>query len=1255
MSVKWTKEQQSVIDTRGKNILVSAAAGSGKTAVLVARILAMVTDGTHPIDIDRLLVVTFTNAAAAEMRQRIGDALEERAEAEPENEHLQRQLVLIHNAKITTIHSFCLQVLRSHFHTVGIDPAFRVADEGEVLLLKQDVLGETLEEAYETSEEGGEFRTLLEQFTPGRDDRAVGDAVLALYHFSLGQPWPDEWLKQCADAYGKACPESMGDPAWLAYAAEDTHRVLADVREQICKALRIAKEPDGPYPYAKALQDDLEMVEALCRAEDYEGLAQAFAQSGTYTRLSTKKDPAISEEKKQRVQEIRSQVKEDLAKIRVCYFYDRPEILREEFRESGVIVRELTRLTERFSTKLAEKKAEKNLLDFSDLEHLALQVLVEHRDKETLPTAAAREYAEQFEEILIDEYQDSNLVQEILLNSVSGKGRGKSNRFMVGDVKQSIYRFRLARPELFLEKYHTYRTAGEQSCRIDLHKNFRSRQSVLGSVNYIFRQIMTENPGGIVYDKDAALYAGAEFEEKPDTEEAAEETTELWLMEADGPEKQEAEARMVGERIRRMVGTTLVWDPKWKNAGLQEKSGETSDKTSGGYRPAQYRDIVILLRTVSGWADTFGAVLTDMGIPCFTGSQKGYFSAAEVRVVLAYLEVLDNPVQDIPLASVLRSPIGGLTDEELAQIRSASQQRQFYDCCEEYRADGMDTALREKLERFFEMTERLRRKAAYTPVHLLLWEILDVTGYGEYAAALPGGSQRKANLDMLIEKAIAYESTSYRGLYHFVRYIENLKRYEVDYGEANVGSESDNTVRIMSIHKSKGLEFPIVIVSGMGKQFNESDIRSKLALHPEFGIGCDYVDTELRVRRPNLLKKVIQKATASENMGEELRVLYVAMTRAKEKLILTGTVSDAADKLEKWSACAHTEKVQLSYARLMSASTYLDWVVPAVLRHPDGAKLAACPGTGVQMQEVEVCKDLLSKPDEEGERTEAEELRNAFTAHYACSVQTMQDLVWDHLQSSRDDFKRLQALLENGPEGGTDASVSTYLETVFAAAYPYALEQGIAGKVFVSELKKQSQIPDEPEAEELYPAETVVPLIPGFKEREDIPQGAARGTAYHTVMENLDFHKKEHLERWLEELVDCGKMTRNEAAAVRLWDIRRFLESEVGKRMERAALLGTLHREQPFVLGVPANTIRAEWSEKETVLVQGIIDAWFVEEDGKIVVLDYKTDRMSDMKTLEERYHVQLAFYALALQRLTGREVKEQILYSFCLGREWRI
>lgn len=1226
MAVKWTQEQQRVIDTRDCDILVSAAAGSGKTAVLVARILSIITDKEKPVDIDRLLVVTFTNAAAGEMRERIREALERRAEEEPDNIHLQRQLVLVHNAKITTIHSFCLNVLRNHFQIAGIDPAFRIADTGEITLLEQETVHETVAEAYENA--GESFHEFVEGFATGKSDQIIENTVLSIYHYALGQPWPKEWLESCCRMYPrldfksedvglddtylnseiiggcenesvqKEVPDEFGENSeqWIAYIEEDTEKILADADAQIRRAIGICEEPDGPYPYLKALQDDLRILEKLRSASTYEEYAQAFECMPSYTMLGRKKDESIAEEKKLLVQELRAGVKDAIASLHQQYYFDKMKVLRKEYAKSGEYIRELVKLTEAFMERLAARKAEKNILDFGDLEHFALRTLVKQQDGKTTPTAAAEEYAEMFEEIMIDEYQDSNLVQELILKSVSGRRRGEHNLFMVGDVKQSIYRFRLARPELFMEKYRTYKNEDDStSCRIDLHKNFRSREQVLGSVNYLFRQIMTEGLGGIEYDSDAALYPGAVFEKRPQGEAFLE--TEFLLLDAQTQTKQETEARLIGRRIREIVGKE-----------------EVLDKETGAYRPAKYGDIVILLRTVSGWSETFGEILGDMGIPCFTGSQKGYFSAAEVRTVLAYLQILDNPVQDIPLASVLRSAIGGLTDEELAVIRSSFKERHFYDCVQAYRVYGDNKELCGKLDRFFEVFDRLRTKCAHTPVHLLIWEMLEMTGYGAYAQALPAGSQRKANLDMLIEKAISYESTSYRGLYHFVRYIENLKKYEVDYGEANAGTEADNTVRIMSIHKSKGLEFPIVFVSGLGKQFNESDVRSKVVMHPEFGLACDCVDTKLRTRQPSILKKTIQKKTAAENLGEELRVLYVALTRAKEKLILTGCVSDAQSKLNRWQTASLYEGEALTYSDLTSASTYLDWIVPALLHKMKN---------GVLPEESHFSMQLLCEEEEAVQET------------------------WQR----SDEAIRLAQLMNLPVQECFDEETRVYLDSVFEAVYPYEADAQIVGKLSVSELKKLSYVPEEEDAQEMYRPETVIPLLPEFREKKQTLHGAKRGTAYHTFMENLDYSKKDELEIQLEELISCGKMSEEEGKTLCLNDIRTFLETESGKRMERAALSGCLRRERPFVLGIPADHIREEWNPQETVLVQGIIDAYFI-EDGQITVLDYKTDRVMSSEELVMRYRAQLDYYALALERLTGCHIKDKIIYSFHLGED---
>ncbi len=1227
MTQTWTKEQEQAIRGRGKDMLVSAAAGSGKTAVLVERIINKITDEEHPADIDRLLVVTFTKAAASEMRSRIRDELQERAQNDPENERLQRQLVLVHNAKITTIDSFCQQVLRSHFQAVGIDPSFRVADEGEAQLLEQDVVKEIVNEAYEQDAGEGPFTEFLEQFATGRDDSEVEGMILKLYRYALGEPYPERWLQSCREMYEGPADWKEDAPVWMDYLVKDTALRLKGVREKLEEAWELTQESDGPSSYAKAIQADLELTERLMTGSSYETYSEQFRQMGGFTSFTGSRDARVSAEKRERVSQLRADCKAELTALKNAYFYEEPGILQENYQKSGVVVRVLTELTEAFMARLSEKKAEKNILDFSDLEHLTLRAL-ENPD-------VAGEYAETFEEVMTDEYQDINLVQEMILQRVSGRRCGAHNRFMVGDVKQSIYRFRLARPELFMEKYHEYPPAAEaareeqdtDSCRIDLHQNFRSRTQVLDTVNGMFVQLMTEPLGGIAYDEDAALYPGAAYPdgEMPRAPESAVETpramdaasdsdpyrTELLLMDGSAKDEdddssgnsREEEARMVGKRILEIVGTLPV---------LDQKSGEL--------RPARYGDIVLLFRAVSGWTEIFGEVFADMGIPCYTGSQKGYFSAAEVRVVLSYLQILDNPLQDIPLAAVLRSAIGKLTDEELAQIRIAGKAdgaESFYDCCRNYAGRYSDTT-REKLDAFFAVYDDLRAKSEHTPVHQLLWELMDVTGYGDYAASLPAGRQRKANLDMLVEKAIAYEATSYRGLYHFVRYIENLQKYEVDYGEANTLGEAEDTVRMLSIHKSKGLEFPIVFVCGLGKKFNKNDVQGRIVMHSEWGIACDCIqkkdETGPRMQQATLLKKAIQQKLLAETLGEELRILYVAMTRAKEKLILTGSVQNYEKRFPEWEAVSASGNGEaFSYSRLISANTYLDWVVPAFLQVMEEGDLKVCTASGN---------------------------RSSVRAMQESGLPALEELV--HLDPSRCRSERAGA----------------YLEEVFSETPYPASDQKIPGKLTVSELKKQSrQAEDEPETQELYPEETVVPLIPKFRtsENRSAMDAASRGTLYHKFLENLDFSDERGLRFQLEELVDCGKISRDEAPAIRLEDFEAFLHSEIGYRMKQAALEGKLYREQPFVLGVPAEEIYGkETASREMILVQGIIDAFF-EEDGQITVVDYKTDRVGDGQVLLDRYRVQLEYYAKALRRLKGMPVGDAVIYSFCLRKEFHL
>ena len=1215
MGVSWTKEQKRVIDLRGCNILVSAAAGSGKTAVLVERIITMLTAKERPVSVDELLIVTFTEAAAAEMKERIRRAIEKELLSRPEDEHLMRQATLIHNARITTIHSFCLSVIRDHFHVIDLDPGFRIGEEGELKLLRHDVMGELLEDFYSWGEP--EFLDFVTAYGTGRDDGKVEELVLKIYEFSRSYPDADGWLSSCVDAYRASSREEFEESFLAGLIRENARRYLEDAYALTEQGLMVCMEPDGPAAYEAALLDDQQMIGRLLAAETFGELSERM-RGIAFARLAANRDKTVSEEKVSFVKAVRDEVKGLVGDVSSQYFYEDMDGMLEDLALCEPKMEVLAKLTAEFGKRFEAKKREREIIDFSDMEQYALRILTERRDGGLVPSAVAREYQQQFLEIMIDEYQDSNFLQEAILTSISGVSQERYNIFMVGDVKQSIYRFRLSRPELFMEKFDSYSLESGERQRIDLHKNFRSRSEVLESANYIFRQIMTKPLGGIAYDDGAALYAGADYPEAAagyggeceDAAETASPVTEVLVIDGDtdgetkgAATEREIEARAIAGRIREL-----------------KRSHQVVDKETGKFRPVRYSDIVILTRSVKGFADVFTEVLNREGIPAFAGTREGYFKTQEIGVLLDYLRVLDNAYQDIPLAAVLASSFGGVTELELARVKSAYKEMPFYRAVFAYREEGEDEGLRDKLERCLGQRERLRRRVPYTPVPELLRRIFADTGYGEFVSSMPGGQQRQANLEMLLEKAKAFESTSYRGLFHFVRYIEQLQKYDVDYGEAALEDEQSDTVRVMTIHKSKGLEFPVVFVSGLGKRFNMQDARSSVVLHAGLGVGLDAVDTGRRTKSPSIVKKVIQKEEALDALGEELRVLYVALTRAKEKLILTGTISNLEKKMENYGMVRNQEAEQLSFGRLSKASAYWDWLLPSLAR--------LTPEIPVRVR-----------------------------------VLGFEDIVKEEVEEETAGRITRAALEQWDADRVYDGEVREHLETQFGYCYPYADSRVKKLKFTVSELKKRVHFletfgegADEAGAygEVMYEEPEVVPLIPRFLQGEAELTGASRGTAYHRLLELLDFRKeyteevlKEDMERFRKE----GKISGEMADAIRPADIIGFLFCPSGRRMKACALNGTLKKEQPFVLGVDAREIYPKEQEGEEILVQGIIDVYFEEPDG-LVVLDYKTDRVRDAGELKERYHAQLDYYARALERMTGRRVKEKIIYSFALKEE---
>lgn len=1273
MGMKFTPEQQRVIELHNSNILVSAAAGSGKTAVLVERIIRMICDGEHPADIDRLLIVTFTNAAAAEMRERIAAGITARLEADPGNEHIQKQSALLHNAQITTIDSFSLFLIRNHFNEIGLDPDFRVADEGEIKLLQQEVLAQLLEDAYAgqfVPEAPEQFHACVEYFCPGGRESVLEQHILNLSRYAGSFPWPAEWLEERKNDYAAGDMEALVHSDYGQYLTERVNRTVEGCLEKLQEVKRLCELPDGPYMYGELTDAEIEQLERLTSCKDLEEQA-AKVPAVTFARLPSKKDDSVDPAKRELAKAIRNSVKDTLSDLSESYFKTPLELAVEQGKACREPLRMLLDLVLEFDRRLLAAKQERHLIDFSDMEHYALQILLKREKVEEsggtgtdrtetkyriVPSDVAMEYRQYFQEILIDEYQDSNLVQEYLLSAISGEEEGRYNRFMVGDVKQSIYKFRLARPELFLEKYDIYQETGDL-CRIDLAKNFRSRIQVVDAVNGVFSRIMSREIGGIAYDDKAALYPGAVYPAQEDPAYGS----ELLLIRK--PEKGEREESGIGEQHAEGVGVLVDYDNVRQLEALAiatrikqlKGSLQVMEKSTGELRPVRYSDMVILLRTTSGWDEEFKKILEQQGIPVYITSKTGYFGALEVQELLQFLRVLDNPRQDIPLFGVMQSVFGGFTQEEIAQIRSGGEghsrkRMTLYEALKEVAQSGRtveegeeisagesageEAELSQKADTFLQRIGHYRDLTPFTSIRDLLQRILDDYDYLNYVTALPTGSKRRANVEMLLTKASAFEKTSYFGLFHFIRYMEQLEKYDVDYGEADTLDENADVVRIMSIHKSKGLEFPVVFVSGLSKRFNMQDANQSLIVDMDLGVAVDYVDSVRRIKNKTLRRAVLSAKMKEDNLAEELRVLYVALTRAREKLILTSVLEKAE---EKWELSQMTGQEKLTYLDFCEAGSYMDFLLPIL------------PKTGIAVKTLRT-EDLAA--EELGEQLRMGDRREQLRL-IACG----------------------ETPLTGDPEENERKLM--HLRERFAYQYPHPGLQKLYTKTTVSELKIAAMAEKDEAAFHTFEEKGVVPYIPGFRREQEKVSGAVRGNAFHRVMELLDFmyvfvesglfekcpgdyetyrkrldaeRLKNRLEEFLQRETISLRLTEEYAKAVSLPKILNFLEQELAYRMWRAQEQGLLYREQPFVLGIDAKRLDPDLPEGEKVLIQGIIDVFFI-EDGEIVLLDYKTDVIDSLEALWNRYNVQIQYYEEALTKLMQMPVKERILYSFYLEK----
>ncbi|MDU5141452.1 MAG: helicase-exonuclease AddAB subunit AddA [Paenibacillus dendritiformis] len=1254
----WTEEQWQAIVDGGENILVAAAAGSGKTAVLVERIIRRISDEAAMLHVDQLLVATFTKAAAAEMRERIRLALERKLEANPDSEHLRRQLALLNRASITTLHSFCLEVIQRHFQAVQLDPAFRVANETEIELLRQDVLEELFEERYASKDPA--FARMVDWFSGERNDEAAFRLVHRLYDFSRSHPWPEDWLDSMTASFGPADIAELGRSPWADSIMAAARLTLNGIVELLRQAIALTTAPGGPEPYRAALEQELAGAAALADAASsvpWERMHESFGLL-SFGRLAACRGDQYDKELQEQVKRLRDQAKKRLQQVRDELFRRTPEQFLQELHSIRPVLEALTSVVREFGDRFEAAKRAKGWLDFADLEHYCLRILRDPSStpERPVPSAAALLYQEQFAEILLDEYQDTNMVQEAIVDLITRPGRG--NRFMVGDVKQSIYRFRLAEPGLFQSKYVSYGKKGRgQGIRIDLARNFRSREGIVDTVNMVFRQIMNADVAELTYDSAAELVCGASY---PSAEEIAAESrrgreefgmpyfaTELLLIdkgvpapadeaaeEEDGETERAAwdaaeletarlEARAIASRIRRMTGDE------------GEPAYLVYDKDQKRMRPVTYRDMVILLRATQAWAPLMMEELRREGIPAYAEFSTGYFTATEVEIVLSLLRVIDNPQQDIPLAAVLRSPIVGLKEEELARIRLYGRGKPFY-CAvmEAARAEaepgspsaappqielelprsadeGADTALRQgrgdwqaKLNRFLERLEQWRNAARQGRLSELIWRVYRETGYYEWVGGLAGGLQRQANLRALYDRARQYESSSIRGLFRFLRFIDRMRDTGGDLGTARALGEREDVVRIMTIHKSKGLEFPVVIVAGLSKRFNQQDLNASFLMHKQLGFGPKYVDEEKRVAYPTLPNLAIRRQMRLELLAEEQRVLYVALTRPKEKLILIGTVQDAEKSIRKWGEALDAERLLLPDYLVAEARSYLDWIGPALIRHPAAAewrRYAGLPNRNgecllddpsrwqlaiVPASVIAAGERLADMPEDEERVARLKALRRLETGD-AIPRSAWAEVIGERLswrdphrivtllpsKTSVTEMKRLAASDDWPPEDWIGDPAGPGEGAVEMAADPAGREfaETAAGAGVNEPAAEPEEAGGDQQANGPYadPSRTLYLRRPRFMERRGITP-VERGTAYHLLMQHLPLDRRltaDEVNQTLDDLAARLIMTRMQADALDAESVAAFFDSEVGRQLAEASWV---KRELPFSYGLTA-------------------------------------------------------------------------------------
>lgn len=1191
MANKWTNEQLSAITQKGNNILVAAAAGSGKTTVLVERIIRKIINDN--VDIDKILVVTFTNAAASEMRERILTALYKQIDEDPLNKRLRKQIVLLNKASICTIDAFCLDIIRNNFFEIGASSNFRIADNTELELLKQEAIEETFEELY--LENDDEFNKLIELYAGYKDDENLKNIILKIHNYIQSAPFPEDWLEEQIEKFNMSNIEDFSQTEWGKI-------ILKNFRDEVLNSIQILESSKHQLDmitelskFSLVVADDINQLKFLEQNWDNWERAHEIANNLKFKTWPT--DKKVVSNLKEETKKARDNVKKRISKaVSQTFIYNTEEAV-EDINAMYPILKKIKDVTLKFMEKFSEKKSNKNIMDFSDIEHYALKILLK-KDENGIyqKTEVAKKYEEKFNEIAIDEYQDSNLVQEYILTSISNE----KNIFMVGDVKQSIYRFRQAKPELFLDKYQKYGLEpNEYGQKIKLFKNFRSRENILDTTNLIFSDIMSADFGEIEYDESEYLNLGATYEEPTENVEFAGKT-ELDIIDLkkeeneDGEEieednsselleKTEIEAKFVANRIQKLIKSKYqVYDRKT------------------GYRDITYKDIVILLRATSNTANVFEKELLNLNIPVFSDQAENYLESIEIRTITSLLKIIDNPYRDIPLVTVMRSIIGDFTDNELIEIRLTQNEGYFYDSLKEAKASPkIDGKLKEKVINFLDKLNKWREEERYLPLNEFIQKIYEETDYYNYVRLMPNGQVRKANLKMLLDRAKDYEKISFKGLFNFIRYLEKVKSSNSDLSSAKVIGENENVVRIMSIHKSKGLEFPVAIISRTDKKFNQKDLNESILLHQDIGFGMQYINYDRKIEYTTATKEAIKIKTKEESIAEEMRILYVALTRAKEKLIITGVENDFTKSIEQKKELLEIyekENDKINHLVLKKYLSYLEWIELVYLNHQDIEN---------QITLNKIAKKDVLKAEENQEEQEKKNIE----------------------LPEKIDYEKINEILN--------------------WQYKYKEMTNIQSKMSVTKIKELKNNETQKQQH--------IEIKPKFMLDKTKVSSAERGTIIHLILQKLDFTKeysKEELAQFVNNLCTKNIITQIQKDSIDIEKIYQIINTQFIKNLKNAK---EIKKETPFYTYINTKEIY-NTQNSENILVQGIIDLYYINQQNEVILVDYKTDYVEGSgEELIDKYKVQLEIYKKALEESLKEKVKHVYIYSIYLNKEIEI